>query len=1232
MSEYYASLNPNNLYRHEREPSFTESMKAAYGYQYSPIIARTQEEIFFGAMDRDPEFNPFDSTDGYEGFESDIARAKNQQHLDFIKQTIDQNRDRRDVLAKSDFFSGALVAGILDPLGLAFALPVVGQLGLFAKGGMTVRQAAAASAKGGVAFGVSTESIRAPFDPINTAGETGLNLLTATAFSTVLGTAGSAVFNTQGAFHRSAGKLRDLTRGEMADEIDGTKIVVSEKMDESVVSDGKSIKVNPKKIEQTFDEKPWMADQADLPEGVDLIPENAFNTPTEYKHFLINRENLKKSDPRQAAESSADFQNRINREALSRTYEGYNLKKTMFTDSIWFKLIPTPAKTILLDKDVPNWLKRDYQLMEGNGAMAMEQNIAGRGTQSIRQRIPVYTVRANNELLRIRREYNKEVLGKETTTQISGVDLSSGQKRKMIGRQTEFDKWFENTVDMYIQASNPEKHAKIMQDASPAQKRTFEFLRQHYDSFLQSSQDVGLLRDVKNVNAHLTKIRAELEELNMREQELDLAPAREKTADDIFLEQNAEKYKEALKKQMASLMEDEDANAFVRQYNIVHDRVEAKLLGELELTASQTADLRAKVQDLEEQIAYYEGYQNYAGSRSKYIFPVYYDKKLLKSSEDAREGLTAAFERYLTKETHYWKEGKGDAPGKWVRKPTDYNPRETAEQIVRNILEENPDDILDSAVSPAGGKHLRHRAIDIPIDQVAPFIIKNESVLYTYAERMGRKIEWTRNFGDKTINDIMLQIESDMKAKGVKETKIAKVKAAFMGDYQRVMGRLIENPDSLTNQAARAIKETAGITYLHSAGLSAVVDTAMLVFERGIGKTIAPLIDKDFRPLFVKAAGDIDTVVDQTGLARGMVQDRYIGDSIRGIQPNAVERVFNPITNAFYNIPLLGNNLGMVTRYSKIVDGVFRQSELIRMSIDLSKNKAKAADVEYLARYGINEDDARAIASMGDVWEVDPSGRFYYANRSKWPLETEAQRNLALRWDTAMNSGVANTIMHATSFDKPLVVDGATYVRWYPWMKSLTLGKLDFDPRVSTQNVKMAKIETGVLGMPFQFMNFTLAATNRITGQMLDPARQHRLQGAVALLGLSYISLSLKKPDWWFESKTAGELTARIADHSGIFGVYADLFYLANHAAIEHGLNDESYDLLKGRYRVREGDSLWDAAGAGPGMVREWYMATEDMLNGYTKDAKSKFYYNTPSLPLLKLVNLNEDMRDFWTK
>ena len=1176
MSEYYASLNPNNLYRHEREPSFTESMKAAYGYQYSPIIARTQEEIFFGAMDRDPEFNPFDSTDGYEGFESDIARAKNQQHLDFIKQTIDQNRDRRDVLAKSDFFSGALVAGILDPLGLAFALPVVGQLGLFAKGGMTVRQAAAASAKGGVAFGVSTESIRAPFDPINTAGETGLNLLTATAFSTVLGTAGSAVFNTQGAFHRSASKLRDLTRGEMADEIDGTKIVVSEKMDESVVSDGKSIKVNPKKIEQTFDEKPWMADQADLPEGVDLIPENAFNTPTEYKHFLINRENLKKSDPRQAAESSADFQNRINREALSRTYEGYNLKKTMFTDSIWFKLIPTPAKTILLDKDVPNWLKRDYQLMEGNGAMAMEQNIAGRGTQSIRQRIPVYTVRANNELLRIRREYNKEVLGKETTTQLSGVDLSSGQKRKMIGRQTEFDKWFENTADMYIQASNPEKRAKIMQDATPAQKRTFEFLRQHYDSFLQSSQDVGLLRNVKNVNAHLTRIRAELDELNIRQQEVDFET--------------------------------------------------------IKLTPEETADLRAKVQDLEEQIAYYEGYQNYAGSRNDYIFPIYYDKKLLKSSEDAREGLTAAFERYLTKETHYWKEGKGDAPGKWVRKPTDYNPRETAEQIVRNILEENPDDILDSAVSPAGGKHLRHRAIDIPIDQVAPFIIKNESVLYTYAERMGRKIEWTRNFGDKTINDIMLKIESDMKAKGVKETKIAKVKAAFMGDYQRVMGRLIENPDSLTNQAARAIKETAGITYLHSAGLSAVVDTAMLIFERGIGKTIAPLIDKDFRPLFVKAAGDIDTVVDQTGLARGMVQDRYIGDSIRGIQPNAVERVFNPITNAFYNIPLLGNNLGMVTRYSKIVDGVFRQSELIRMSIDLSKNKAKAADVEYLARYGINEDDARAIASMGDVWEVDPSGRFYYANRSKWPLETEAQRNLALRWDTAMNSGVANTIMHATSFDKPLVVDGATYVRWYPWMKSLTLGKLDFDPRVSTQNVKMAKIETGVLGMPFQFMNFTLAATNRITGQMLDPARQHRLQGAVALLGLSYLSLSLKKPDWWFETKTAGELTARIADHSGLFGVYADLFYLANHAAIEHGLNDESYDLLKGRYRVREGDSLWDAAGAGPGMVREWYMATEDMLNGYTKDAKSKFYYNTPSLPLLKLVNLNEDMRDFWTK
>ena len=1176
MSKIYTDLNPSNFYRPEEEASFGENFQAAFGYQYSPIISRAQEQIYFGSAEKDPYFNVWDNVEGYEGFEQDLSRAKNAGHLNFIKQGIDKNRSYRETLGEADFFSGALVAGLVDPLNLSFALPIVGQLGLIAKTGMTVRQAAVASAKGGFVAGAAAETVRAPFDPINTTGESAFNLLTATAFSTVLGTAASAVFNPNGMYARSAAKLRNLNKGDIGDEIDGTRIVYADDVDADVSVRGEEIVVNSQRIDKEFDARSWATESENLPEGVEPIPVDAFNEPAEYRQFLINKENYKKQEPKKAGESDADFTNRTNEEALARTYSGYAIKKTAFTNSIWNRLIPTPAKTILLDSEVPTWVKRSYQLMEGNAAMAMEQNIAGRGTQSIRQRLPVYTVRAHNLLQRVRRGWNEEVNG-QGTKEIAGIDLNKGQKRKMVGMKTKFDEWFEDTMNMYLEASDPAKQARVMQNATKAQKDAFEFIRKYQDDFLQSSQDVGLLRNIKNINAYLKTATTELDEINVRQQEIDLSPP-------------------------------------------------------APTKAAEIEKLNARRLELEEEIQYYNGYREFAGSRSEYILPIYYDKQLLSTSEAAREELTSIFEHHFAKETKYWYDGEKGAPGKWIDKDPSYDNRGAAERVLRRILEEDGDELVDAAISPKGGKHLSHRAVDIPEYLIKDFIIKNEALFYTYSEKMGRKIEWTRNFGDQKIETILDKIDADMTAAGVKESKIAKVKAAFMGDYERVMGRLIQNPDSLTNQSVRAIKEVAGLTYLHGAGISAIVDTAMLVFERGVGKTVAPLLNKEAKPLFVKAMDDIDTIVDQTGLLRGMIQDRYIGDSIRGIQPNAVERFFNPITNAYYNIPLLGNNLGIVTRYGKVVDGVYRQSELIRMSVDVAKNRASASDVEYLARYGIGTDDAKKIAGLQGAWETDPSGRFYYANRKAWPTETKLDRDLALKFDTAMNSGVGNTIMHATSFDKPLMADGATYVRWYPWMENLTLGKLKRDPRVSTANVAMTKIETGILGMPFQFMSFTLAATNRITAQMFDPARQHRLAGAMSLFALSYLSLSIKKPDWWFESKSNSELAARIADHSGIFGVYADLFYIANHAAIENGINEQNWDILKGRYKVKDGDSLWDASGAGPGMVREWYKATENMLNGQTNDAKKGLYYNTPSLPLLGLMGLNEDMRDFFTK
>jgi hypothetical protein len=1154
MDNYYVKQNPFDLVVDNVEPSFNESFKAAFGYQYSPIIARTQEELFFGSVERDPDFDPFDGIEqAYDGFEDDIARAKNPEHLEFIKQKLQENIDRRATLAESDFFSGALVAGLVDPLNIAFAIPVVGQLGMV-KRGMSIGRAAAVAGSGGLAMQSTAELIRAPFDSLNTTGETAMNLLTTTAFSAVLGAGGSAVFNARGSYQRSAAKLRDLMKGEMGDEIDGTKINYVEKGDKMITTGKSGITVNQKQIDKEFNSRPWVKEN---------IPANAFNTPREYQDFLINVEALKKEQKRKPGQSKDSYQTSINQQALDRTYEGYGLKKTLFTSSPFFKLIPSPGKTILLDPEVDDWIKRAYTLMEGNGAMALERNIAGKGVQSIRQRIPLHTVRARRAVEELRQVYNMERKGRAETRELAGVDLDN--PTRTLGFKGDFGTFMEQKIDAYLRHGDPESVGRTK--LSESDRNAFESIKVFFDEYLSAAQDVGLFRSVKNIDEHVVRVRGELDEVV---EELEAKPTSKK--------------------------------------------------------------LLEKQEDLNRQLKYYEGYKkHYSLAKRDYRFPIYYDKELLKGDTQKQAQLADIFERHIAKETHYYDADLED----WVKKPVDFNNRERAESIVARILDEDHD-LFDPDIPRAGGgKHLKHRALDIPEHEVADFIIKDERVFHSYAQRMGRRIEWSRNFGRQSISGVLENIENSMRAKGASEKKIAKIKTAFFADYERVMGMHIRSPDRFDAQVAKFIKETSGITYLHQAGISSVTDAGMLVLERGFGRLLAPMIDKEKRQLFSMARNDIPKLVEGTQLLTPGIQQRVIGDSVQSLQPNMIERIFNPITSAYYNIPIIGNNLGSVTRYGKIVDATFRQSELIEMSVRVAKNDRKAGrDVEYLARYGIDIDTAKRIANLKGAWQKDSEGKFYYANIDAWPKRTRQDRELINTFTTALNSGTGNTIMHATSFDKPLLADGVLYVRHYPWMEKLTFGKLKPEPGVGTASYPMARLEAGAMAFPFQFMSFTMAATNRITGAMFDNNRRHRLAGALSLFALSYASLQFKKEDWWFESRSNDELVARVLDHSGLLGIYSDLYYMGLAGATGMGFLDQDtdYGFLKGKYKATAGDALFEPLGAGPGLVREWVLATQELMDGYTDDGKERLYYNAPSLPFLSLTGLNEDVKELWMK
>ena len=75
---------------------------------------------------------------------------------------------------------------------------------------------------------------------------------------------------------------------------------------------------------------------------------------------------------------------------------------------------------------------------------------------------------------------------------------------------------------------------------------------------------------------------------------------------------------------------------------------------------------------------------------------------------------------------------------------------------------------------------------------------------------------------------------------------------------------------------------------------------------------------------------------------------------------------------------------------------------------------------------------------------------------------------------SALQSGILNTIMMGTPADKPLITDGVVYV---PHRIAKAFG-YDEDDVVTGYS----RMESGILGLPFQFFSYAFAAMNKVTG------------------------------------------------------------------------------------------------------------------------------------------------------
>lgn len=217
---------------------------------------------------------------------------------------------------------------------------------------------------------------------------------------------------------------------------------------------------------------------------------------------------------------------------------------------------------------------------------------------------------------------------------------------------------------------------------------------------------------------------------------------------------------------------------------------------------------------------------------------------------------------------------------------------------------------------------------------------------------------------------------------------------------------------------------------------------------------------------------------------------------------------------------------------------------------------------------------------------------------------------------TALQSGILNTIMQGTPADKPLITDGVVYV---PHRIAKVFGYEEDDV------VKgYARMESGILGLPFQFYSYSLAAMNKVTGAYSQGQIKNRMAGVLSAMGLGYLSIKIKSKlsdgaERQWEEMSQSDRFIRAFDQSGLLALYSDLMYTSINTSMALGKGNYLDGVVAPKFPQEEDylDAFTGIAGAGPSIISDLTIdPARSFLNGEEGDAVKQFWR---SLPFMRL-------------
>ena len=390
---------------------------------------------------------------------------------------------------------------------------------------------------------------------------------------------------------------------------------------------------------------------------------------------------------------------------------------------------------------------------------------------------------------------------------------------------------------------------------------------------------------------------------------------------------------------------------------------------------SAEADMvRGRVQRLEKRTNALNGMNDdrgFGGDRDSF-FPRFFNAKAIRARREEFSGIL--YKWFEQNPQKYEVNSRGEA----VTVELSTLPekiQERVNQTIDNILGESDPLNLDNISFGAGrSKHFRSRQLDIPNRLVMDFMTTDPlAAMKTYAARVEPRYEFAKQFG-KDVDGVRFDLERDLVRDGKTQTEINAVMKEFNHMYDRTIGTVLENPDSLSQKVATVLREAASFSYMGSSGIAAIPDFGRIVMEYemdNVWKGGQALVDKERLNMTVDEVRLAGEAID---ILKGSAHMRLMEDMSNNIDASDA---LSQARNAFYIL----NGLAPLTTLAKQLAGVVDAHQIIDYSIKLGKGQLDDQSTEWLARYGIGKETAALIAKA--PYEKTENG-FYMANTEAW--------------------------------------------------------------------------------------------------------------------------------------------------------------------------------------------------------------------------------------------------------